>query len=857
MKYIGSAKAIIVVILIVLTTNINAQQKDTSNTITIPASNKYERSKAYQRKWGTHYRQEWATPVTFKKVNLDTLAGGLTPYQTGGGRQSKSVRLRDKDEREYVLRSIDKSFGKALPEIIQGTFIESLANDQVTIAHPYSALTVAPLAEAAGIYHTNPQIFYVPKQTALRKFSDSMGNTLYLFEKRADEDWKTAANFGNSTKIVSTEEMLEKNLKDNDNLVDQEAYVRARIFDMFIGDWGRHEDQWRWATFKNDKKTKYVAIPRDRDQTYTVFDGSILKRIIRLSGALHLQTFDSTIKNVVQFNFPARHLDFHLANQITIQQWVRIAQDLQKRLTDKIIDDALMQLPPEVYALSGPAIAAKLKSRRGHLAEYAQEYATFLSKEVDITGSEDDEFFEIKKLNENETEIKIYKITNEGIIKDQPIYHRVFNKNETEEIRLYGIYGKDQFKISGNVSNSIKLRLIGGAGKDSYINESVVNGNRKSIRLYDDRNENTFQGSGLRKHLSKDSAIHFFDYSQFDYDSRGIKPLLFYDFEDRIYVGIGYKIRKQGWRKKPFAQEQSIDVKYSLSQKAFSSTYKATFTSAIGKWDFKPLLNFDAVRWNNYAGLGNETIVETAAANYNRLRTKHYYAELALHRLFKNYHKLTFSPFFQSVQILNDSGSYLSKEPISLNSETFEAKHFAGATLSYVFQKLNDSILPVKGISFIAWSNFTGNIHNKNTFTKFGSVISAFLPLSKKFGIHVKVGGATLSGTPELYQLNTIGGSSSLRGYHRDRFYGRSSFYNQNELRWITNFKTYLVNGKIGLFALYDIGRVWLDNENSNTWHPGYGGGVLFSPFNKLTLTAAYAIAPSESNIHLGFIKHL
>ena len=87
------------------------------------AGKQYATSAAHQKKWGKHYRQEWNTAVKIRVAMLDTLAGGLTPYQPGGGRQSKTLRLRDAKGKEYVLRSIDKSFGGALPEIAQGTFI--------------------------------------------------------------------------------------------------------------------------------------------------------------------------------------------------------------------------------------------------------------------------------------------------------------------------------------------------------------------------------------------------------------------------------------------------------------------------------------------------------------------------------------------------------------------------------------------------------------------------------------------------------------------------------------------------------------------------------------------------------------
>jgi hypothetical protein len=40
-----------------------------------------------------------------------------------------------------------------------------------------------------------------------------------------------------------------------------------------IGDWDRHEDQWRWAPEKTEKGKKYLAVPRDRDQVFYSSDG--------------------------------------------------------------------------------------------------------------------------------------------------------------------------------------------------------------------------------------------------------------------------------------------------------------------------------------------------------------------------------------------------------------------------------------------------------------------------------------------------------------------------------------------------------------------------------------------------------
>src|SRR4030095_5484655 len=107
---------------------------------TVIAGKEYQRSNFHQTLWGKHYRKEWTTPVTVNQLYLNSEAGGLHPYETGGGRQTKTLKLRDPNGREYVLRSIDKDFGKALPEIYQGTFIDKIMKDQGSVGNPYASL---------------------------------------------------------------------------------------------------------------------------------------------------------------------------------------------------------------------------------------------------------------------------------------------------------------------------------------------------------------------------------------------------------------------------------------------------------------------------------------------------------------------------------------------------------------------------------------------------------------------------------------------------------------------------------------------------------------------------------------------
>ena len=624
-----------------------------------------------------------------------------------------------------------------------------------------------------------------------------------------------------------------------------------------IDDFYVKQEAVNWVvSFKDDKKTLYAPIPRDRDNAFTKFDGFLLNIIIPAANAKHLQTFDYKIKDVARLNFPARNLDHHLLNQVTLEEWIAIATDIKTRLTDNIIENAVKQMPPEVYPISGADITAKLKSRREMLPEYAAEYYRFLSDEVEITGTEKAELFEVKRLSDEETEVSLYKITKEGNTKDKPFFHRIFKTNETSQLRLYGIAGNDEYKITGKVKKGIKVRLIGGVDKDKYQDESTVGGPSHKTKIYDNYGNDISPSKETVVNLSKSQAINQFDFKYFNYNKKGLAPKIFYNNEDRVYAGLGYNSKKYKWRKYPLANTQSIDVKYSISQKGFSSTYKSTFTDLLGNWNLNTYANFDEIRWRNFYGLGNETLLNTTSTEFYRMRSKEFNSALEVERVFNGKHQLIAGTSYQNYKILNDTARFLAKEFVTNTNEVFKTKDFGGLHAGYIYQVLNDSVLPVKGISLALNGSYINNLRTRSgDVEKYSAEINLYAPLTKNIGFVIRGGGATLTGSPEFFQYNYIGGTESLRGYQRERFYGTSTAFSQNELRWISNVRSFLFNGKLGVFGLYDAGRVWLKGQDSNGWHTGYGGGILISPFNKITITAAYAVSSEDTNIHIHVVK--
>lgn len=824
-------------------TSTSAQSDSTARFKTISAGPQYKRSGLHQFLWGRNHRKEWTKPVILPVIYLDTLKGGLISYKEGGSNQSKSLQLKLAGNKEYALRSVDKTLDKVIPDIFENTFVTDIVNDAISMSHPYGALGVPLMADAIGIYHTWPKYYYLPEQKALDTLNKKYAGKVYLFEQRPKGDWSDADNLGNFDDFESLDDMLPKLLKNNKYRLDQQEFARNRLFDFLINDFDRHGDQFKWGVKKEGEQTLLVPVPTDRDQAFNTHNGLLLDLVIRIAGLKFIQDFDHEIDNVKAFAQINRLLDRLATNKMTRPEWQAIANDIKSKLTDEVIENSVKQMPAEIFAIRGNQLISKLKARRDKLLKYTNDYYGLLAEEAEVVGTQKNEYFEITNHSDNSTEVKIFRMNDNREKEGTPFYSRRFIEDETDEVRVYGIGGNDLYNVKGRLNKKIDLRIIGGPERDSVINETTRNADRK-LHIYDNA-DNYFTKTGTTKlHLSEDSAVHVYDYNTFKADKKGLIPHPGYNDDDRIFLGLRYHILNYRWRKKPFAYKQSLDVDYSITQKAFSTTYNGLFPELIGRWNLVTRANYDAVRWINFYGLGNETPNLTNDRDFYRMRTKDASANLGIERRLTRNSQMKLGAFFQRVEIINDTARYVSKVVSNADANIFKPDNYAGVQWSYDVAFLKEKTLPRKGVTFSLLARHTENLgDNDKSYQLYSGDVQFFIPLISKFSLAIKGGGATITGTPEFYQYPNIGQSYNLRGFRRERFTGKTTFYNNNELRFVTNVRSYLFNGKAGLMAFIDNGRVWLPNDTSDKIHTTYGGGILIAPFNMLSAAITYGIS--------------
>lgn len=838
------------------------------STVRTHPSDQYIAGKGKRRWWGNNYRDVWEKDVEIPVFDIGTEHGGLTIVQRGGGQQTKSLRLEAEGGKQYVLRSVEKYADGAMPEAFRGTIATALVQDQISTSNPYSAYAVPQLADAAGVYHANPQLVYIPNDPRFGEYLPDFVNTLALYEERPAGNRKDVSSFGNSKKIVNTDKVLKELRKDNDNRVDQNFVLRSRLFDTFIGDWDRHDDQWRWASFKEKNGTMFRPIPRDRDQAFFYADGIISSIYSRKWALRKFQAFKPTVRDMPGLGFNARFFDRSFLTEPDWADWKSMVDTLQGGLTDEKIETAIRtSWPKEIVELNGEYTINTLKARRDNLEDFARRLYLYLSHTVSVAGSKKHELIEVDRLPDGDTEVRMFKKSKKGK-QEQLMYDRLFKKGETHEVRIYARGGDDEVIIRGDVTEAIKLRIIGGDGEDKITDQSSVVGAAKTTLVYDTKEGNKIElGTEGKDKTSRRENVNEYDRKDFRYNVTAPAIFMGFNQDDGVFLGGGTTITTHGFRKDPFATSQTIVANYAIKTGAVGMRYDGTYTDAFGQSDLG--IDFDLslpsyVR--NFFGLGNETKRDFDQdedfnfVNYRRVRL-----ETSLISDVGNNSQFKIAPIFQYQRVVesrNDNRFIADTDNNSLgmeNENLYENFYFLGGEASFVYDDRNDPVYPTRGLHFEVKA---GHHFGLKSFSEDYSQVSGNLavyftlnPLATT--VASRVGGAHNFGEFTFFNANYLDLLDNMRGYRRNRFAGRSAAYWNTELRTrLFHFKNYVTPMDVGILLVNDYGRVWVDNETSDVWHHGYGGGIWIKPYDVLVLSLVNAWSDEGNQIafNMGFM---
>lgn len=791
-----------------------------------PSYNKH--GKFHRWIFGENYRKEWAIPTTLPVIRISEIYGGLTPLQLGGGFQSKSLRLKDPQGKEWIIRSVEKSPDALLPKEFRRTFARDWVDDVTSAQHPFSALIVPPIAHAVGVPVASPIIGIVSPDRNLGKYSHTFDNLVVLLEEREP--------IGNSD---NTQEMKRELQKDNDYKLDAITMLRARMLDMLLGDWDRHEDQWRWYDATRGKGKLYVPVPRDRDQVFHLTQGLIPKFASREYILPTLRNFGTDLHDPKWIIYKSSFVNAYPSFQFSEEEWMKEAERFRTVVTDSVLELALRRLPKSAYDLRHDELLHKLKVRRDLLPAAMRKYYLFAQKVIDIQLSDKNEFIQISDAPGKGLNIRVRKLSKSGKLEDE-LMNKTYNPSLTREVRLYIHDGNDSL-IVNNSHSPINLRVIGGKDSKAY----HVNQSRRRIRLYDRENGSGFTGdvSKFIKHISNDSVNT--SYAPVNlYNIRIPLTKFGLNIDDGFIFGLGFRfIRQKGFRKTPYRSMHEILVAHSFSTKAYSIRYKSEWIHAIRKADLLLQAVVNAPNNTlNFFGRGNESIFNKTGdyKTFYRSRFSTFQVNPSLRwrdKMLKYSFSIGPSFYYYAFDRDENAGRFINNVSLigSYDSATVDkSKLHVGGVLQLVLDERNNRIFPQKGhylsLRVVGYKGITDFAASYGQMT---GEFAVYKGLNKKKTIVIadRIGGIVSVGRPAFYQSAFLGGQENLLGYRQYRFAGLHAAYNNLELRAkVADIASYIIPGQFGITGFWDIGRVWENHDNSGNWHNGAGGGIYFAP---------------------------
>jgi len=791
---------------------------------------------------GKYYRDVWAAPVTdIPYLDIVNYEGGLYPYAEGGAGESTSLKFKTKDGRKFSFRSVDKDPQRRLPQELQNTTVSSINKDMIASQHPFGPMVASVLLDKLGLPHSDPQLFIMPDDPALGEHRETFKEMLGTLEIKPVGKKGDRAGYNGADKVHGTFQMYRKILDDSKNKLEVDGYVRARLFDIWMADWDRHEDQWKWLGYETeDGGLNYKVFPKDKDKVFAILDG-LYSIMDWESMSPTIGTFRDDYKGLETLNFKSRNMDRWLANGFTREQWMAAVDEFVKLMDDKTIEEALSNMPPAAYELSAERIRNGMKIRRERLPEAIGKYYEMLAKYVDIPGTNERERFLVDRKTNGDVEITILQINKEGEVQGT-FYNRLFKKDETKEIRLYGLGKQDEFIVEGSANQSILVRIIGGKGSDSITDRSNVKGSKKMTTIFDIQKKDDVDYGVEAKEVKSYEEVKFDSQNLFNYDYFSLFPQLGYNSDDGFLIGLGLSKLKRSFATREFA------VKTRFSG-AITTTYNFNFffeqirRTPRSLWDF--VYGIEGARndvfFQRFYGLGNNTEIDDDldSEEFYRNNLSIARSHIGLSRQFWG------KSLFQTTLNLEyiDVGS----RPLNENSESIYdnlpaelgvgESFLAGPEVNLVMDLTDNPYLPTRGIKFKLYSF---GFYNTNENIDFGGRVDTELSTHLSIGntkpvtLSLRGGYSQTFGDNPFYYKSTLGQQSNHRGYNRNRFVGdRAAFMNSNLRFHLGSIHTPFVPLKYGIYGLYDLGRVWIDGEDSDDWHTAYGGGFYFMPFQE------------------------
>lgn len=837
---------------------IRVASPQTPDTVVVPAGSEYRSGSFHRTMYGDLWRDLWTTPIKFPVLNLTQMDGGLVPINKEDSSETRTLLFKGSGGRIWKFRSLNKFTTVTLPADVQNSYVGNFFQEMTAAAFPAATPLLTPMMDSLGIIHSNPFLCFLLDSPILGEYREEFRNLPGTIEPFFDTELITTSQ-NEKALLLSTGGLIKRLLTAKNEKVDGASFLKARLFDVFVNDWNRNQEQWDWIKPVDSSVVLWTPVPKNRDKAFSRFDGVYPK----------LSTFMISQWTSFESHFPppdlatvtGKFLDKRFLSELSRSDWDSVTNFVVSKLTDELFDTALDQIPSFSMSKSFRDLKPKLIERREKLKAFSDEYYNLINKVVDVFATDlNDELDIVRK--ENST---LITLTTSG----GTTYKKEFDNGITEDIRIHLLGGDDKVKMAGRVESGPLIRVDGGAGKEYFIDSSRVDGwflnflpirraENKNIFFDDDPTTIMVEGSGtvfrVEKPFEQNEAFDFFEPVVRQHGrSLSFNPVFDLSSTLGLQFGGGPVLTNYDFRKKPWDSWISFVVSYATKPKDYDAEFEGYFNSVLdgATVGFKALRK--SIDFYKYYGYGNETVYEQDRFSrgefdiFRILTGIETSIDFDIYDGLHNFYLVKLSRYDTEVTDQNilsgfPSGTY------GLGKLTFLT-----VGTGFLIDKRDHADLPLVGYYFRATGFYTPKLFNLKGEIYSGNFdVRGYIPLPfiKNSALALRVTGERITGDYPFYMSSFLGGSKNLRGFRNERFSGDASLYGCAELRIaLFRLKTILTSN-IGFYLFSEAGRVFRDGEISKLWHVSNGVGV-YSHILDRKLVIASSIAFSQETVNL------
>lgn len=793
--------------------------------------------------FGSGYRKLWTDTLSVPTLDLQHTAGGLTAVCSPPTLLSSDIRFVAADSGRWNWSSLDKPFAaRYLPPSLYQSVAGRLAQDVISSTHPGASAVAPPFYQALGIPYPDVTLVVLPNEDQITEFERRYASKPGWLGPDIVAGNPRVLGLASVKEIITTQELWHKT-KHASDVVDQRAYLTARLLDILLGEAIVDFNRLRWGRTDDTEPTIWRPIPWDRGNAFSNYDG-FSRWYLRFYFPA-LVRFEDSYPSIFGLTFQGNTVDRRYLTDLELSTWDSVVTSIQASITDSLIESAVAQMPVELVEANGAELIRVLKARRDHLPEAAEEFYRLLAGWVDIHVTSDRSVVEITRLSDARLAISIWRSNLAGRPRDStPYYSRIFRSDETREVRLYLDGQRDSVAIRGEGKQEIKLRIVRDLEGDVVDPEEspeteIYPAQAGSQDLVATIISPRF-GSHVRLHRTPKAISHSctpeppaaepeLKSPYRDWGSVWLPvPALGYVSGLGIYAGLGVSKTDYAFRSYPFKAQHALWGGYASSPNSFFAEYYSDVRDVVGPFGGYLGATASGVSNPEFYGLGNET-TNTQPDSFYRIDQFQGIVTPLVTLNPQPFTQLAAGFYYRLSNTVTGQGNIIDAlQPFG--SGKVDDLGLAGW---FRFDSYNNQIATPAGIQVNVTGQF-GLADGESVFTRLSADVLGFKSTDALPGhptLALRLGGQVNAGTYPFYAAAFLSGTDNLKGYAPNRFGGDGSIYLNSELRFFVTEITWPIIANFGVLGIADVGRVFLRGESSNRWHTGFGGGVWLGLF--------------------------